>query len=93
MDMIHQLNRSDGQPTPYFIRGKTGLIPYATAHLELDYGYPCSPHCRGLDVPPWLGSAAAPAPMLELDRAVQLELESQLNQDVRVSPCQLIFLS
>ncbi|KAM0801336.1 hypothetical protein BDR22DRAFT_888644 [Usnea florida] len=81
MDMIHQLNRSNGQPTPYFIRGKTGPIPYATAHLTLDYGYPCSPHCRGLAVPPWLGSAAAPAPMLELDRTVQLELESQLQRD------------
>ncbi|KAL9135089.1 MAG: hypothetical protein Q9175_003718 [Cornicularia normoerica] len=72
MAMIHQLNRSNGQPTPYFVRAPTGPIPYATAHLMSDYSYPCSPHCRGVAVAAWLGSAAAPAPMKELDLALQL---------------------
>lgn len=74
--MINQLNRRNGQPTPYFVIGPPGLIPHSRAHLTLGYGYLCSPHCRGVPVPPWLGSAAAVAPMVEL------KLVQQVAQDV-----------
>ena len=75
--MINQLNREDGQPTPYFVRGPVGNTPegvdgYITAHLTLDYRYVCSAHCRGLPIAPWFRPAAAVAPMLELDPAQQL---------------------
>ena len=79
--MINQLNRGDGQPTPYFFRGPVGISPagvnhYVSTHLTLDYHYPCSPVCRGLPVAPWYNPAAAVAPMIELD------LSRQLMQDV-----------
>lgn len=75
--MINQLNRGDGQPTPYFFRGPTGGNPagvnhYVSQHLMLDFHYPCSPVCRGLPVAPWFNPAAAVAPMIELDLARQL---------------------
>lgn len=70
--MINQLNRRNGQPTPYFVIGPPGLIPHSRAHLTLGYGYLCSPHCRGVPVPPWLGSAAAVAPMVELKLVQQV---------------------
>ena len=79
--MINQLNRSNGQPTPYFFIGPPGLFPYAnppnqspyaTAHLTVNYGYLCSLHCRGIPFQPWLRSYAAVAPMIELDLAQQL---------------------
>ena len=55
--MINQLNRRNGQPTPYFFRGPTGMNPYgvnlySAAHLTLDYHYLCSLHCRGVQMAP-----------------------------------------
>lgn len=76
--MINQLSRADGQPTPYFFRGITGVnpagvYPYVLSSLTLDHRYPCSPLCRGLTVAPWFSrSAAAVAPMVELDLVWQL---------------------
>ena len=83
--MINQLNRGDGQPTPYFFRGPVGINPagvnhYVSTHLTLDYHYPCSPVCRGLPVAPWYNPGAAVAPMIELD------LSRQLMQDVSTLP-------
>lgn len=76
MAMINQLTRRDGRPTPYFVVQPPGLLPHAMAHLQLDYRYPCGPHCRGLTVAPWQGTAAAAvAPMIELDLYGQLALD------------------
>lgn len=80
MAMINQLNRRNGQPTPYFVIAPPGLIPHSTAHLTVNYGYLCSLHCRGIAFAPWLRSAAAVAPMKELN------LAQQLAQDVSTLP-------
>lgn len=72
MAMINQLHRRNGQATPYFFIGPTGMNIYATAHLTSEYRYPCNPHCQGVVVAPWLGRAAAAAPMKQLDLAWQL---------------------